>query len=101
MGLRMHATVQALPVRRPLRARPRKRVVIHGPARPAHERELAPVDSLAQARAARIIAERQLLLAIKKAELRYEETVELGREFDRRFERTKSVLRDAGYLSFD
>jgi hypothetical protein len=39
------------------------------------------------------------MMAIKRAELRYEETAELGREFDRRLERTKRALRDAGYLA--
>jgi hypothetical protein len=100
MGLTMYATVQTLPDRHPSRARPRKRVVIHVPERSARERERASVDSLARARAARIIAERQLMVAIKRAELYYEQTAELGREFDRRFERTKSALRGAGYLDF-
>jgi hypothetical protein len=44
------------------------------------------------------MAERQLTEAIWRAELYYEETAELGREFDRRFDRTKAQLRLAGYL---
>ena len=98
MVLSMYGTVQTLPVRYPSRARPRKRAVIHAPERSAREPERAPVDPLARAKAARIIADRQLMMAIKRAELFYEQTAELGREFDRRFERTKSALRDAGYL---
>jgi hypothetical protein len=99
MVLSMYATVQTLPVRHPSRARPRKRVVIHAPERSARERVRASVDSFAQARAARIIAERQLMVAIERAERRYEETAELGSEFDRRLQRTKSALQNAGYLS--
>jgi hypothetical protein len=38
------------------------------------------------------------MTAIEQAELRYEQTAELGREFDRRLGRTKSRLRGAGYL---
>jgi hypothetical protein len=44
------------------------------------------------------MAERQLEQAIRGAEARYEETVQLGREFDRRLERTKAAFRAAGYL---
>jgi hypothetical protein len=46
------------------------------------------------------MAERHLSMAIKRAEQRFDETEGLGREFDRRLERTKSALRDAGYLRF-
>jgi hypothetical protein len=38
------------------------------------------------------------MLAIERAEQHFEETAELGRAYDRRSERTKSALRDAGYL---
>jgi hypothetical protein len=88
-----HARVRQRP-----RAIPRKRSVVHEPARSASQRERRCGDTLAEARAARIIAEQHLLMAIKRAELRFEETAELGREFDRRFERTESALRAAGYL---
>jgi hypothetical protein len=44
------------------------------------------------------MAERQLAEAIRRAEAYYEETVELGREFDRRLARTKAEFRAAGYL---
>lgn len=37
-------------------------------------------------------------MSIRRAERQYEETVELGREFDRRLQKTKSALRAAGYL---
>jgi hypothetical protein len=47
------------------------------------------------------MAERQLVEAIRRAELYYEETAELGREFDRRFDRTKAELRLAGYLKVE
>jgi hypothetical protein len=93
----MSATIQVDPVRRPLRARPGAGV-IQQPARPARARQPSADEPLARAQAARIIAERRLLMAINEAELRYEETAELGREFDRRLERTKSALRAAGYL---
>jgi hypothetical protein len=99
MRLSMYATLQTHPVTQPLRTRARTRAVIHAPERSARKRERASVDSLAAARAARIIAVRQLMMAIERAELRYEQTAELGKEFDRRLERTKSALRGAGYLS--
>jgi hypothetical protein len=38
------------------------------------------------------------MMSIRRAELRYEETVEIGAEFDRRLRKTKSALRAAGYL---
>jgi hypothetical protein len=92
-------TVQTCPVaRKPLRARPRARGARHSVENAIGRPLPAPADSLARARADRIIAERHLIMAIKRAELRYEETAELGMEFDRHLERTKSALRDAGYL---
>jgi hypothetical protein len=44
------------------------------------------------------MAEQQLMQAIRRAELYYEETAELGRDFDRRLDRVKADLRQAGYL---
>ena len=77
-----------------VRLRPRERGAVH--EFPIGAR--ATLDPLARARAARIIAERQLMIAIRRAELRYEKTAQLGTDFDRRLERTKSALREAGYL---
>jgi hypothetical protein len=85
--------------RKPPRGTLRTRGTLHPDRHTVAKERPAPADSLARARAARIIAERHLTMAIKRAELRYEETAALGREFDRRLERVKSALRDAGYLA--
>ena len=85
--------------RKRFRGRPGTRVTLHAAENTVRRQEPASVDSLARARAATILAERHLVMAIKAAELRFEETAELGREFDRRLERRKSGLRDAGYLA--
>jgi hypothetical protein len=47
------------------------------------------------------MAERELMIAIQRAEAFYEATAELGAEFDRRLDRSESFLRDAGYLRRD
>jgi hypothetical protein len=92
-------TVQICPdARKPIRGRLRTRGTLHATENRTGERPLTSVESLARARAARIVAERHLMMAIKQAEWRYEETAELGRDFDRRLELTKSALRDTRYL---
>jgi hypothetical protein len=55
-------------------------------------------DDLASAHAARILAERQLEATIARAERDCEELAARGRDFDRRLQRSKALLRDAGYL---
>jgi hypothetical protein len=86
---------------KPLRGWPRARGTLNAADNRLPKQRPAWVESLSEARAARIIAERHLMKAIEQAELRYEQTAELGREFDRRLGRTKSRLRDAGYLGRD
>src|SRR2546425_4264352 len=101
MGLSsMHPTIaQTRPLtQKPFPARPRTRGSVHLAEESARSRREASGDCLARARAARIIAVRQLMMAIERAERRYEETAELGREFDRRLERMKADLHRAGYL---
>ena len=55
-------------------------------------------DALARARAGRILAERRLAIAIHQAESDYRQTEDLGREFERRLQRSKAFLRERGYL---
>ena len=77
--------------------RSRTRGDVH-PGRSPVPRQRASEDSLACARAARILAERQLEMAIHRAESQCEEIAKLGRDFDRRLEKSKAMLLDAGYL---
>ena len=99
-GLDERNYLQSRPgARKPLRGRPRARGTLHPAEHRVEKQRPASVDPLARARAAAILAERHLMMAIKAAELRFEETAELGREFDRRLERRKSGLREAGYLA--
>jgi len=58
-------------------------------------------EKTARARAARIMAERKLMVAIERAEASYEATAELGAAFERRLASSESSLRNAGYLSHD
>ena len=54
--------------------------------------EWTTTDSLAAARAARVRAHQELSLVIWQAELRYQETVEIGERFDHSLEETKRRL---------
>jgi hypothetical protein len=69
---------------------------------PVKAKTVATCDApVARARAARIMAERELMFAIQRAEASYEATVRLGIEFDRRLARSESFLRDTGHLARD
>lgn len=71
---------------------------------PRRQREAAPcdaqdlssrrgaVDPLVAARATRILALQELALAIRRAELRFDQTAEIGERFDRRLADTKVRL---------
>jgi hypothetical protein len=93
-ALRSHVLRRA--VERPPR-RGRERGAVHIRHR-ADRPDPYSADALSQARVARIMAEHELAAAIRDAESAYREAERLGRECDRRLARSRSLLRDAGYL---